>query len=120
MGLLPQSDSFHSNDRSSNVHSVLHMSIQRLCHTSMDASVHGCWVSDPCPQASGLRICVINKIKQEWKSTPHQTQRGISTGFLKGIYKGSIKGLGFGSFRKLGVPYFGVLIIRILLFRIPG
>ena len=24
----------------------------------------------------------------------------------------------FGSFRKLGVPYFGVLIIRILLFRV--
>ena len=23
-------------------------------------------------------------------------------------------GLGFGSFRKLGVPYFGILIIRIL------
>ena len=25
----------------------------------------------------------------------------------------------FGSFRKLGVPYLGVLIIRILLFRVP-
>ena len=25
---------------------------------------------------------------------------------------------GYGSFRKLGVPYFGVLIIRILLFRV--
>ena len=25
----------------------------------------------------------------------------------------------YGSFRKLGVPYFGVLIIRILLFRVP-
>ena len=27
-----------------------------------------------------------------------------------------LKGLKNGSFRKLGVPYFGVLIIRILLF----
>ena len=25
---------------------------------------------------------------------------------------------GFGAFRKLGVPYFGVFIIRILLFRV--
>ena len=37
--------------------------------------------------------------------------KGILEGLLKGIYKGSIKGLGFP---KLGVPYFGVLIIRIL------
>ena len=35
---------------------------------------------------------------------------------IKGIYKGSMKGLGFGVSEKLGVPYFGVLIIRILLF----
>ena len=27
--------------------------------------------------------------------------------------------LSYGSFRKLGVPYFGALIIRILLFRVP-
>ena len=27
--------------------------------------------------------------------------------------------LSYGSFRKLGVPYFGILIIRILLFRVP-
>ena len=40
------------------------------------------------------------------------------SGFLKGIYKGSIKGLGFRVSEKLGVPYFGVRIIRILLFRV--
>ena len=28
------------------------------------------------------------------------------------------RALGCGTFRKLGVPYFGVLIIRILLFRV--
>ena len=36
-------------------------------------------------------------------------------GSFKGSYKGSIGFQGLGSFRKLGVPYFGVLIIRILL-----
>ena len=46
------------------------------------------------------------------------TFTGIHKGSFKGIHKGSIQGLGFGSFRKLGVPYFGVLIIRILLFRV--
>ena len=36
---------------------------------------------------------------------------------LKGYYKGSFKGLERGlEFPKLGVPYFGVLIMRILLF----
>ena len=44
---------------------------------------------------------------------------GILSGFLKGIYKGSIKGLGFRVSEKLGVPYFGVLIIRTLLFGVP-
>ena len=29
-----------------------------------------------------------------------------------------LSGAGYGSFRKLGVPYFGVLIIRILRFRV--
>ena len=48
--------------------------------------------------------------------------RGTFKGIHKSSSKGSIrdlqKGLGFGSFRKLGVPYFGVPIIRILLFRV--
>ena len=38
-------------------------------------------------------------------------------GSFKGIYKGSIKGLGFRVSENRGVPYFGVLIVRILLFR---
>ena len=29
-----------------------------------------------------------------------------------------LPGMAFGSFRKLGVPYLGVLIIRILLYRV--
>ena len=32
--------------------------------------------------------------------------------------QGSIMGMMVGSFRKLGVPYLGVLIVRILLFRV--
>ena len=41
-------------------------------------------------------------------------------GILQGFYRGSFTGLykGLGSFRKLGIPYFGVLIIMILLFRV--
>ena len=35
-----------------------------------------------------------------------------------GVAESQIIGLRFGSFRNLGVPYFGVLILRILLFRV--
>ena len=46
--------------------------------------------------------------------------RGTFKGIFQGSYKGSyrVQGLGFKSFRKFGVPSFGVLIIRILLFRV--
>ena len=37
---------------------------------------------------------------------------------IKGSYKGSIKSLGLLIYENLGVPYIGVLIIRILLFRV--
>ena len=42
---------------------------------------------------------------------------------LKGHYKGTIRvplkgSIRVKSFRKFGVPYFGVLILRILLFRV--
>ena len=36
----------------------------------------------------------------------------------KHAYTGVDKHTAYGSFRKLGVPYFGVLIIRILLFKV--
>ena len=37
---------------------------------------------------------------------------------LKTILYGFYLGFYMGGFRKVGVPYFGVLIIRILLFRV--
>ena len=50
--------------------------------------------------------------------TADPSSRGTFKGILKGIYKGSTKGLGFFQFPKIRVPYLGVLIIRILLFRV--
>ena len=41
----------------------------------------------------------------------------LATG-SEGLSLTVVVAFGSGSFRKLGVPYFGVLIIRILLFRV--
>ena len=56
-----------------------------------------------------------------------QTDRSVSkdmqvpSGFGPEHFRPSLMGWAgrYGSFRKLGAPYFGVLIIRILLFRVP-
>ena len=48
---------------------------------------------------------------------PREVPKGIHKGSFIGIYKGSIKGLGF-RVSELGVPYFGVLIMGILLIRV--
>ena len=45
-----------------------------------------------------------------------RTRGGVGGGCLGQDYPDSYS---YGSFRKLGVPYFGVLIIRILLLRVP-
>ena len=42
---------------------------------------------------------------------PRSDGLGLAGGFI-------VEGLRIGSFRKLGVPFLGVLIIRILLFRV--
>ena len=46
-----------------------------------------------------------------WKELPSRARCPLQRSSAKGF-------LLCGSFRKLGVPYFGVLIIRILLFRV--